>query len=66
MKCVRIHPIGRRGCNAGRVTQRTCNRKAIIAIVTSSGKILNVCRSCNEKFGKIVGKPYSPLTPSTK
>jgi len=54
MKCVKVKPQGAGGCNAGMVTQKTCNRKAFVKR-GCNGRVISLCKKCDENFGHVVG-----------
>lgn len=45
----------------GLVTQSNCQRVATVTRITSAGKMVDLCKQCDAKFGSIVGKVYNKI-----
>ncbi len=66
MNCVRTKNTGNGGCNRGMVTQSACHRKAVVMRELGTGKVIRLCKQCDDRFGHVVGKVFKidhdPLT----
>lgn len=47
---------GKGGCMLSAVSPYTCDKKAVVTRITTAGKLVHLCKKCDQNFGSVVGE----------